>query len=209
MPIYSYKCKNGHEQDELRDRSEMNHKAVCKVCGLEMSRVFARPTKCVDPEKNNGIKWRHGKPTKVFHFRDAFCRDCERRTLVDCTNEDKEYDKDAAECEYCGSKNLEIEVPIPSIDRFGERFPYFDRGLGRMLHSKAHRRKVCKELGVVPIDGDMDFSPEVHKIQNKIAEDKKVVEDLNDRLDNHPGFKEYRELKDKGHKPKFKHRRQR
>lgn len=78
-----------------------------------------------------------------------------------------------------------------------------------MLHSKAHRRKVCKELGVVPIDGDMDFSPEVHKIQSKIAEDKKVVEDLNDRLDNHPGFKEYRELKDKGHKPKFKHRRQR
>ena len=68
---------------------------------------------------------------------------------------------------------------------------------------------MCKKLGVEPIEGDLDFSPEVSQIEKKQQEDKKVVEDLNDRLKNHTGFAEYRRMKDRGYKPKFKHRKQR
>ena len=62
-------------------------------------------------------------------------------------------------------------------------------------------------MGVEPVDGDIDFTPEVKEIQKAQEDDKKVVDDLKDRMENHPGFKEYRELKDKGFKPNFKHRR--
>ena len=39
-------------------------------------------------------------------------------------------------CERCDSLNFDILISIPNIDRFGERFPYYDRGLGCMVTSK-------------------------------------------------------------------------
>ena len=210
MPVYIYKCENDHYKDELRSMARRKDDLICPSCDLPMRCVPAGPVEKSDPKTNPQkikVTYRYGKPKNVFHFRDAFCLDCERTTLVDCTNEEKEYSKEAAECEYCLGKNLQIDIPIPSIDRFGERFPYYDRGLGMWLQSKKHRREMCKKMGVEPIDGDIDFSSEVHELRKKQEDDKKVVDDLKDRMENHPGFKEYRELKDKGFKPNFKHRR--
>jgi hypothetical protein len=34
-------------------------------------------------------------------------------------------------------------------------YPYFDRGLHRTITSAAHRRQVCRELGVVPVEGNV------------------------------------------------------
>jgi len=109
-------------------------------------------------------------------------------------------------CEKCGSTDISFLLSVPNIDRFDERFPYFDRGLGMMLHSKKHRRQVCKERNLVPVDGDIDFSSEVNKIEQKHKEEDKIVSDLNDRVANHPGYAEYRKQKAQGWKPKFTHR---
>jgi len=211
MPIYVYKCDNNHYKDDLRSYSERNDELFCPSCDLAMRCVPAGPLNKSHPKENTGgeikVRYLYGKPRNVFHFRDAFCIDCDRRTLVDCTDTEKEYSREAAECEYCNGKNLQIYIPVPSVDRFGERFPYFDRGLGMWLQSKSHRKRMCKKMGVEPIEGDIDFSSEVSALRKEQEDDKKVVDDLKDKMDNHPGFKEYRELKDKGFKPKFKHRR--
>ena len=109
-------------------------------------------------------------------------------------------------CERCESADLNFLLSVPNIDRFGERFPYFDRGLGRVVTSKNHRLEVCKELGVVPVDGDIDYSTEYGKLERKHQEEDKIVADLQDKVENHPGYAEYRKKKDQGWKPEFKHR---
>tara|TARA_R110000765_G_scaffold326212_3_gene417579 strand:- start:425 stop:904 length:480 start_codon:yes stop_codon:yes gene_type:complete len=111
-------------------------------------------------------------------------------------------------CESCESADIDLLVSAPNIDRFSERFPYFDRGLGVMLTSKNHRQEVCTQKGVVPIDGDIDFSDDYGKLERKNAEEDKIVADQQDRVDNHPGYAEYRKLKDQGWKPKHTHREQ-
>ena len=120
-----------------------------------------------------------------------------------------EFDMESFDpCESCESADIDLLVSAPNIDRFSERFPYFDRGLGMMLTSKNHRKQVCKEKGVVPVDGDIDFSTDCGKIERKNAEEDKIVADIQDRVDNHPGYAEYRKLKDQGWKPKHTHREQ-
>ena len=42
-------------------------------------------------------------------------------------------------CERCDSLDFDILLSVPNIDRFSERFPYFDRGLGCMVTSKNQR----------------------------------------------------------------------
>jgi len=109
-------------------------------------------------------------------------------------------------CERCESTDLDFLLSVPNIDRFDERFPYYDRGLGRMLTSKKHRMEVCKELGVVPIDGDIDHSTEYNQAKRKNEEEDKIVEEIKDRVENHPGYAEYRKKREQGWKPEFKHR---
>jgi hypothetical protein len=109
-------------------------------------------------------------------------------------------------CERCESTNLDFLLSVPNIDRFGERFPYFDRGLGQMVTSKKHRLEVCKKKGVVPIDGDIDYSDDYNKLVRKHEEEDKIVEDIQDKVENHPGYADYRKQKDQGWSPEFKHR---
>ena len=87
---------------------------------------------------------------------------------------------------------------------FDTEFPYFDRGLGREITSATHRDEVCKELGVVPIDGDIDNSNEMSEYKKRVESEDAIVEDMRDRIANHPGYSEYRRLRDEGWKPKRK-----
>ena len=111
-------------------------------------------------------------------------------------------------CERCDSLNFDILISVPNIDRFGERFPYFDRGLGCMVTSKKDRLSKCKDLGVVPVDGDVDYSSDLGNLERKHAEEDRIVADIQDKVENHPGYAEYRKQKDQGWSPSFKHREQ-
>ena len=108
-------------------------------------------------------------------------------------------------CEECGSLDLDFLLSVPAIEDT-ERYPYFDRGLGITLESKEHRKRECKKRGVVAIDGDIDFSDDYGKLERKNAEADKIVADMQDRIDHHPGYAEYRKKKDQGWKPKHVHR---
>ena len=212
MPIYNYICDEEHIHDAFRAVGNRLDPLDCKTCG-QPSAITLRgyKKKKEGVEKVDGIKvrYRYGKPRHTFHFRDAICNDCNEESFVDCTNlETNEYDRSVVKCEVCGSKNLEIRPACHNIDRFSERFPYYDRGLGMWLKSKRHRREMCKKLGVSPVDGDIDHMAGFKAEKEKEREDKAVINKLNNRLEHHPGYAEYRRMKARGWKPKHKHRRQ-
>ena len=85
---------------------------------------------------------------------------------------------------------------------FDTEFPYFDRGLGETITSAKHREDLCKKKGVIPVDGDIDHSEEMAELQRSIREDDAILADMKDRLENHPGYSEYRRMRDSGWKPK-------
>lgn len=212
MPIYTYRCEEGHEQDEVRLVDDRKKDTECRVCKGVASHVFSifRPKKDnsnVVEESGMKVRYLHGKPEHVYYYRDVLCRSCGGKSYVDCSR-DNEYDPSVASCDDCESSDVEVLISVPSIDRFSERFPYFDRGLGMWLTSKAHRKEMCRKLGVEPVDGDIDMTEEARKAERKKEADKKVYDDLQNKIDNHPGYAEYRRLKDRGWSPEFKHRRQ-
>ena len=212
MPLYDYVCPEGHKTTDFRMMSEREDPCECSTCGANAEPgFFGKKIKASDLEeqpKEAKIKvtYRNGNLIQ-FHFRDYACKDCEAVGEVDCTNDDNEHDPSVARCEECGSDNLEIYAPGSAIDRFSERFPYFDRGLGVMLQSKRHRREVMKKKGVVAVDGDLDIGMHARKAASVQREDESILRDMRERLDEHPGYKEYRQLRDRGWKPNFNFRR--
>ena len=66
-----------------------------------------------------------------------------------------------------------------------------------MLTSKQHRREVCKQRGLTPVDGDWDVEKEYSKWDTRMEKEVKEYEDYCDRLDNHPAFKQFRIQRDR------------
>ena len=67
-----------------------------------------------------------------------------------------------------------------------------------MLKSESHRREVCRQQGVVPVDGDWDMAGEISKQDAKIDEEKDVYRDYYDRINNDPAYKDVRKKIDQG-----------
>ena len=141
MPIYDYKCPEGHYSDDVKKMSESEEPIECPECGQEARRILGLS------------KW--------------------------------------------------------SVDRFGERFPYFDRGLGMELRSKNHRRQIIKERGLIPVEGTVQSADIGREARESAAEDRRTVENLHHDMKHSPAFKLYREQKSRGWSPNFTHRRQR
>lgn len=140
MPIYDYKCEDGHYSEDYQTMANCDEPTVCSECGKTAKRIIGRSA------------W--------------------------------------------------------AVDRFGERFPYYDRGLGMTLHSKNHRRQIIKERGLIPVDGTIDSRDIGRAAREQAAEDKRIVQKLHHDMKHHPAFKLYRQHKSRGWNPNFKHRRQ-
>lgn len=84
------------------------------------------------------------------------------------------------------------------IDRWSEQFPYYDRGLGVMLQSKAHRREICKQRGLTPVEGDYDAEKIFSGFDSKREAEEKEYNDYVNRLDHAPEFAAYRKAKEQG-----------
>ena len=125
------------------------------------------------------------------------CKSCEHvfEEIVDHgENQSVDDDFECPECKASGS----TWRPTARIDRWSERFPYFDRGLGVTLQSKAHRRQICKERGLTPVDGDFDEEKLFSDQTNRREREEKEYNDYVARLDHAPEFKEYRRAIDQG-----------
>ena len=99
--------------------------------------------------------------------------------------------QDSFECPKCSSSDSSW-VPSVQIDRFSEQFPKYDRGLGCWLKSKAHRRQVCKERGLEPVEGDYDADKIFSEFDSRREKEETEYNEYVDRLDNAPEFAEYR-----------------
>tara|TARA_R110000824_G_scaffold20600_2_gene77622 strand:- start:155 stop:553 length:399 start_codon:yes stop_codon:yes gene_type:complete len=124
------------------------------------------------------------------------CKDCENQfdELIDFSN--GQHFEDKQKCPKCSSVNSKW-VPMARIDRFSEMFPYYDRGLGVMLQSKQHRRDVCRERGLTPVDGDWNVDKVFSEWDTRYDSEVKEYDDYCDRLENHPAFRQFRESNDK------------
>lgn len=68
-------------------------------------------------------------------------------------------------CDGCGPGRIGYQVAV--------RYPYFDKGLGRQITSPQHRKDVCRELGVIPTEGESRglWEEIADREQSLIAED--------------------------------------
>ena len=195
MPTYSYKCKScGSEQDFRCRFSNRPETLSCLDCGEESKRVF----RVADSQTNDPYNKVERKSSRanglVMHM--YMCKDCNHKfeELIDFSA--GQHFEDSQKCNKCESTNSRW-VPMAKIDRFSEKFPYFDRGLGVMLQSKQHRRDICKARGLTPVDGDWDVEKEFSKWDTRVEKEEKQYADYCERLDHHPAFRQFREKRDK------------
>lgn len=191
MALYSFFCAADHETEHISSQENRPASIVCLECG-----DAARYRLTV--AKSNG--WTN-RSTDVSNYKglalhDFRCRDCGEifEEIIDFS--DGESTHDGQECPKCQGHSA--WVPSVQIDRWSEQFPYYDRGLGVMLKNKAHRRQICKERGLTPVEGDYDVEREYSKWDTRVAEETAEYEDYCDKLDNHPGFRELRKAQDQG-----------
>lgn len=67
-----------------------------------------------------------------------------------------------------------------------------------MLQSKDHRRQICRERGLTPVDGDWDIDSEFRKMDDQNRREIAEYDTYVDRLDNDPSFRGYREASERG-----------
>ena len=109
-------------------------------------------------------------------------------------------------CPACDGANFRSLIGIPlgvdlgDVAGVGKLYPYFDRALNCYIRNKNHRKQVCKEKGMVPVDGDLTLTLDAQLRSDEDGKDKirRKYHAINDMYDNHPDFREHRELQDKG-----------
>ncbi len=180
----------------------MGKRYFCKPCGNTMFRLDSDTNdKCFACKKPALLiteeNWKEGVSRNEIWS--VYCKQCqEEDTLMPAIEDFK--------CENCGYVGYGKTVNRPSIGRFSEMFPYFDRGLDMWLTSKAHRREVMKERGLIEASGDWSVSDMQDKeALREVEEDKKIMEKLQKDMKESPAFAEYRNRKDQvtfKHKPR-------
>lgn len=110
-----------------------------------------------------------------------------------------------AGCPGCGQP-AERAVPLIGVPMgidlggygsTGRVYPYFDRGLQRWIESAADRKRICKQMGVEPIDGDIS---DADLLGDRDREDRASAQRLaeyNDRVEHAPEFAAWRQHRDR------------
>ena len=195
MPTYSYKCEECNEVKDHMFRFSNRLEAVdCESCNGISKRVFTISDAQTNDPYNKKEPRKRRMNGLVMHL--YKCSDCGHKfdELVDFSK-NQNYD-DPQECPECQSMNSSW-LPMYRIDRFSEMFPYYDRGLGVMLQSKQHRLDICKQRGLTPVDGDWNADKMFKEWDTKRDKQIKEYDDYCDRLENHPGFRQFRIARDK------------
>ena len=116
---------------------------------------------------------------------------------------DREDDEDT--CPKCDSGDFTLLVRVGSgielggVSSAGKIYPYYDRGLGCMVNDKHHRKQICKQRGLVPVDGDIDVEKMYNKAEARDDGIRKRYKAIQDEYENHPKYADYRRLRDKGY----------
>lgn len=113
---------------------------------------------------------------------------------------------DRPTCPRCDSEHFDALITtgqgilLGGAAGAGSTYPYFDNGLGCYVESDAHRRRICKERKLIPIDGDFDPVAEAARREDWAGQDRALAEHeqyLRD-LEERPDFAGYRAARDRG-----------
>ena len=195
MPLYSFSCGDcGWEKDKIFRASDRPSEIDCEECGQKAKYHFS-----ASKHQSNSARHisNHSSEKRGLSMHQFKCRDCDCVFEVVIDHAKGESVEDTFNCTQCDSSNTGWK-PSVRIDRFSEQFPYFDRGLGVWLTSKAHRRQICKERGLTPVGNDLNEDKIFSQFDKRRDKEEKEYNDYVDRLDNAPEFLEYRKAVDKG-----------
>ena len=196
MPLYNYDCGScGWSADKLFSASNRPKVVDCPGCGKE---AVYRIT--LSKYQNSDAKFMtktYSTEKRGLSMHQFECRECGHmfEEIIDHSKgQSVDDNQDCPECSASGCKWR----PMARIDRWSEQFPYYDRGLGVMLKNKAHRREICKQRGLTPVEGDYNEEKIFSEFDSRRESEEKEYNDYVDRLDNSPEFSAYRKAKDQG-----------
>lgn len=155
MPMYEYRCENGHKMDIMCRYEERQSALPCSKCGQEASLGLSAPAGVV---AGTSTPLRISGRTRVGYVEEApgvFVKgnSLDVNKIVDwkcttCTEKGVAVDEPLPEKCVCGAA---VEVYDNPNVRWKDWFPpggYYDRALGVFLTSRAHRTQVLKEKGL-------------------------------------------------------------
>lgn len=196
MPLYSYFCEDEHETERISGHTSREDRVKCAECGGDADyRLTSSPHMANDADRKaervridlSAEKLRN----KGYAWRDIKCESCGFDDIEDVnTLEDGSVPK-VVPCPEC-TQDASVQPVKVNIDRFGERFPYFDRGLGMWLTSKQHRKDVCRQRGLTPVEGDWEVDSAFRKWDDEDGKEEVEYRKYCDRLDNDPAFRDFR-----------------
>ncbi len=196
MPLYSFSCANcDWSRDKLFNFSSRPNEIDCEKCtGVAIYTIAVSEYQGSTPKYRSK---RYSSDKRGLSMHEFKCVECGNSFDEIVDHSVGQSTQDNFDCPECGASGCAWR-PSSRIDRWSERFPYFDRGLGVWLKSKAHRKRICKERGLEPVDGDYDEEKIFSEFDSKREKEKAEYATYVDRLDNAPEFASYRRAVDQG-----------
>ena len=209
MPIYEYACTSGHVTDHVHRFSDGERPAAidCPTPGCGLSAVYrvappAATMGCKRPEvEAEPVEERDEDMGLTNH--DFKCTSSACGHAFEDLNDWSagQRPRHGRECPKCG----EPAALVPSlrfaewtVKTYGAQGGYYDRGLGCFVKSPAHRAAICKERGLIPVDGDWDADAMLRKIHERDDAHDKAYAEYADKIDNAPEFASLRAAQDAG-----------
>lgn len=180
MPLYEYRCPEGHLTTDLRKMADADALAVCS-CGEPAKRIVSLPAIGKVVGSTTPVR---AAAARTSGFVEASPGVWEKGSSIDA---DKIVDW---RCTACPKKDVAVDEPVPSAcpdcgavtetyhneaAQWKDWFPvggYFDRGLGVYFHTRKERSDYAKAHGLQEAAGGYDDTEAA--LAARAREDKKV-----------------------------------
>lgn len=167
MPIYEYACPKGHVIDHIHRFSEGERPTTirCETHDATATYKIALPAVGVVAGSTNPVKasvpeWTEEERLQRhrsldFGSFDYRCEACAKTftEIVDFRN--GETSEAPRPCPTCGAMSPQT-FTMSHIDQTMTMYPYYNRGLDCVVESAQHVRDICKERGLIAVEGDYD-----------------------------------------------------
>lgn len=204
MPLYLFVCADAHETGWFGSHADRPETVPCETCRGEARYSLATTATPYPKEpavEREAVTVKGSAPR--FGLLRWECLDCAVTFQEVLAREEEDAARENGRpCPKC--EKPAKWVPSWHVDRFAERIDtdggYYDRGLGMRITSPAHRREVCKQRGLTPVDGDWDHTMDQMFRREDDQRDREVREiaDYDDRVEHSPVYAGYRRARDLG-----------
>lgn len=162
MALYDYRCPRGHLIEAFFRISDRPETIRCEAHGEDCLRdttphaVAANGVAQVVTSEEWSPEERARRTAPVDYAMRAYrCPDC-RETQVEVAA--RALGETLPETMACACGGVAVEAPLFIETDDTNRYPYFDEGLDLLIESASHRRRVCRERGLTPVEQKCDLA---------------------------------------------------